>query len=95
MKKPRSWLNAILDARDFPGEILTGVPVVEIKGESAAVICNHRGVIGYQETEIQVATTLGPVTVQGCGLQIFRMNRERIEIQGVVTVVRLREEEAC
>ena len=95
MKKPRSWLTGLLGAADFPAEILTGVPVVEIKGETGAVICNHRGVIGYEETVIRVATALGPVTVTGTELVIFRMNRERIEIRGTITGVMLWGNGAC
>ncbi len=79
----------ILSCADYPGEILTGVPVVELKGVSEAVILNHRGVIAYGDGEVRIASALGPVTVAGTGLQIRRMNRERIVLNGVIRRVEI------
>lgn len=91
MKKARRVAQTILSAADFPGEILTGVPVVEIKGDGEAVIQNHRGVIAYEERRVQVASALGPVTIRGQALTIFRMNRERIVLHGTVRQVEVGE----
>lgn len=79
----------ILTRADFPGEIITGVPVVELKGCSEAVVLNHRGVIAYDEAEVRIASALGPVLVVGTGLQIRRMNRERIVLNGTILRVEL------
>ncbi|MBR6377001.1 MAG: YabP/YqfC family sporulation protein [Oscillospiraceae bacterium] len=91
MGKTRSLAQSVLNAADFPGEILTGVPVVEIKGGAEAVILGHRGVMAYDGNRIRIATALGPVLVTGDGLRIFRMNRERIVVQGSVRRVELEE----
>ena len=85
----RTVAQRILTFADFPGEILTGVPVVELKGGSEAVVLNHRGVIAYDENEIRIASALGPVTVAGSGLRIRRMNRERIVLNGTSRRVEL------
>lgn len=89
MKQARTAAQRILSCADFPGEILTGVPVVELKGVSEAVILNHRGVIAYDEAEIRVASALGPVLVIGTDLRIRRMNRERIVLVGTIRRVEL------
>ena len=91
MKEARSKAQGILAAADFPGEILTGVPVVEIKGTSEAVVICHRGVIGYEPEELRIASSLGPIRIRGAGLTIFRMNRERIVLHGKVCSVELGE----
>lgn len=89
MKQARTAAQRILSCADFPGEILTGVPVVELKGVSEAVILNHRGVIAYDEAEIRIASALGPVLVIGTDLRIRRMNRERIVLVGTIRRVEL------
>ncbi|MBQ1371778.1 MAG: YabP/YqfC family sporulation protein [Oscillospiraceae bacterium] len=82
MKRSRIAAQAFLSSADFPGEILTGVPVVELKGSSEAVIISHRGIIAYDPAEIRVATAIGALAVYGEGLTIFRMNRERLTLHG-------------
>lgn len=89
MKHARTAAQRILNCVDYPGEVLTGVPVVELKGASEAVILNHRGVIAYDETEVRIASALGPVVVIGTGLRIRRMNRERIVLNGKICRVEL------
>ncbi len=85
----RTAAQRILTCADFPGEILTGVPVVELKGGSEAVVLNHRGVIAYDEKEVRIASALGPVSVVGAELRIRRMNRERIVLNGKIRRVEL------
>lgn len=89
LKNTRSVAQKILNCADFPGEILTGVPVVELKGNAEAVVLNHRGVIAYDAESVRIASALGPVTVLGTNLQIRRMNRERIVLNGTIRRVEL------
>lgn len=84
MKNARNLAQKLLAAADFPGEILTGVPVVEIKGDSEAVVISHRGVISYDESSVRIASALGELWIEGDGLTVFRMNRERIVLHGSV-----------
>ena len=89
LKRVRIVAQRILSCADFPGEIITGVPVVELKGGSEAVVLNHRGVVSYDDQEVRVASALGPVSVIGAGLRIRRMNRERIVLYGTIHRVEL------
>ena len=89
MKNGRNTAQRVLTNLDFPGEILTGVPVVEIKGRAEAVVINHRGVIGYEENAVLISSSVGAVKVIGTGLHIFRMNRERIQLHGTICRVEI------
>ena len=91
MKRGRTIVQSLLAGADFPGEILTGVPVIEIRGCSEIVIICHRGVMEYHTERVQIATTIGPVLVQGEELRIHRMNRERIVLHGKVCDVKVGE----
>lgn len=92
MKQARSAAQRILAAADYPGEILTGVPVVELKGSAEAVVLNHRGVLAYDPAELRIASALGPVVIRGAELTIRRMNRERIVLLGKIRQVELETE---
>ena len=89
MKHVSSAAQELLYRADFPAEILTGIPVIEIKGRSEVVILSHRGILSYGETEIRVASKLGTITISGDSLRVHRMNRERIVLHGSVSLVRI------
>ena len=95
MQEKRQRLQTVLNAGDFPGEILTGVPVIEVHGSSEAVIIRHRGILSYEPEQIRVGSALGPVLVTGSDLKVFRMNRERIVLHGRICSVCLEEEASC
>lgn len=87
MKQRRNLAQTILSSADFPGEVLTGVPVLELKGSAEAVVLSHRGVIAYDTAVIRVATSIGALTVRGENMTIFQMNRERIVLHGKILQV--------
>ncbi len=89
MSKTRSIAQSLLNRADYPGEILTGVPVIEIKGVSETVILQHSGIIAYQRDAVKIASKLGVVVVSGENLEIFRMNRERIILHGTISRVEI------
>ena len=95
MGNRKTWFQSILSAADFPGEILTGVPVIEIKGEAEAVVIHHRGILRYDDEEVCISSAIGPVSVRGAKLKIVRMNRERLILRGRIISVRIGEGSAC
>lgn len=95
MKHSRRLFQELLSAADFPAELLTGVPVIEIKGDTDAVVIRHRGILSYGSDSVQIASSLGRITVRGRELVIYRMNRERIEIKGAVLAVCFGEDAGC
>ena len=91
MQAFRSRIQRLLGSADYPGEVLTGVPVVEIKGDTEASVLNHRGVLAYDPQAVRIATAIGQITLTGCGLRVFRMNRERIVLHGKISCVQIGE----
>ena len=95
MRSLRRRVQEILNAADFPAEIFTGVPVVEVHGDTEALVIGHRGIVSYAPDRVVSASALGPVTVSGTALTVYRMNRERILLHGRVTAVTVGEGEPC
>ncbi len=73
----------------IPPEILSGLPVIEVIGDSAVMIEQHRGITAYAEEEICVGVNFGTVCIHGTKLTVHVMNRERIMIYGAIESVRL------
>lgn len=73
----------------IPPEILSGLPVIELTGDSAIMIEQHRGITAYSEEEICVGVNFGTVCVHGSKLMVHVMNRDRIIIYGVIEAVQL------
>ena len=92
MDKKHGRLTAVARRLDLPTEALIGDPCVELKGSGELCVLRHRGVVGYDTQCIRVATALGLLAVEGEGLCIARMNRERIVIFGRIRAVRWGEE---
>jgi sporulation protein YqfC len=87
MQGIRQIAQNILSAADFPTEILYGIPIIEIHGNQETIIIHHKGVLSYDESEIDVSTEIGTLHVCGSELFIFQMNRERIVIHGRINSV--------
>ena len=84
-------LRSVYPTITYPvhASILTGVPVIELKGQSEAVILRHRGIVAFQNDAVRIASSVGVLVVFGSDLTIFRMNRERIILHGRISRVEI------
>ena len=83
-------LDFVRNASDrfgLPPEILTGLPVTEITGDSAVMIEQHRGILAYCDTAVRIGVNLGAITVSGENLTIRVMNREKIILCGRIRTI--------
>lgn len=78
-----------MEAVDLQTEPIAGKTLVEILGDNSVLIENHQGVIGYSCECVQVQTKMGRITVQGCGLQLNKLSRDQLFIQGEILCVKL------
>ena len=85
----RSWLQKLADSADLTGEILPGVPILEIAGDNRVLIEKHEGVLQYSKEEIGVRVNYGMVIIRGCNLELMKMTKEQLVITGQVDCVEL------
>lgn len=62
--------------------LLFGLPVIEIKGDSSAVIEEHRGIGAYSEEQIVILHRKGRIVISGSELSLRSMSREQIVVTG-------------
>ncbi len=67
---------------DLPGEVLADLPRVEIVGAQRVVVENHKGLLGYTETEIRVAGRRLGLVIRGDGLRLETMTAQELSITG-------------
>lgn len=70
-------------------EELPGQSIIEISGGCRVLIEGHGGVKAYSREKIVINTKNGMVCLCGCGMEIIRMTRERMVIQGRIDSINL------
>lgn len=76
--------NEILNAIDFPREVLLNLPKITLIGKTYATIENHKGIIEYIPERIRINTTIGVVRILGKNMIINSIMAEIITISGEI-----------
>ena len=93
MGRGRKFLEQLTLDTDLGAEAVPGQPIVEISGERRVLIENHFGVKAYSRENIVVNVKYGWVCVCGYGLELKRMTKEQLVIQGKIKGVTLQRRE--
>lgn len=89
MTKGKELWHRLIREGDIYAEPLPGVPIIELAGDRRVLIENHFGVREYSRERIGVKVKFGLVVVCGQGLELSRMTRQVLVIQGNVETVTL------
>lgn len=88
-KKPKkeTLLEKTAEVFDLPGDLVAGLPRVEITGRRELRMENHKGILAYGSEEIHISGGRLILKVRGKGLELRSMNSSELlitgEIQGV------------
>ena len=82
------WIERLSDGLDLTGEV-NADSLVELAGDRRVLIEHHRGICRYQKDCICVLVSFGKVRIEGCGLEIAKMNRDQLVICGKIRTVTL------
>jgi len=74
----------LADNPKLTAEPLPGVPIVELAGDRRVLIENHQGVRGYSSSCILVKVPFGCIQICGSCLELAKMTREQLVIQGKI-----------
>ena len=84
-----SLMEKTAEAFDLPGDVVAGLPRVELLGDRQLRMENHRGILAYGEEEIHVSGGKLIVKVRGRGLALRAMNASELLITGEIAGVDL------
>ena len=89
MAQSSLWVQRMADKADLHGEVLPGVPVVELAGDRRILIERHRGVSEYSGERICVRLSYGLLCISGCGMALTRMTKNQLIISGCINEIRI------
>lgn len=76
-------------ALDLPGDVVAGLPRLELIGDGELRMESHRGILSYGPEEIHISGGKLMVMVKGSGLELRAMNPTELLITGRIAAVEL------
>ena len=74
---------------NLPGDVVAGLPRIELTGNRELRMENHKGILAYGTEEIHVSGGKLVVKVRGDGLELRAMNASELLITGTILGVEL------
>ena len=85
----KKMLRAITENAGLHGEVVSGVPLLEISGNDRVLIENFVSVASYTETFIQIYVLFGMYEISGSHLMISYITKDQLVICGNISTVSL------
>ena len=82
-------LERTAEALELPGDVVAGLPRIELTGDRELRMENHRGILAYGSREIQISGGRLVVKVRGENLELRAMNAGELLITGAIRGVDL------
>ena len=82
-------LEKTAQALDLPGDVVAGLPRLELTGSRELRMENHRGILAYGNEEIHISGGKLVVKVRGAGLELKAMNASQLFITGEIAGIDL------
>lgn len=82
MGRIKRWIGTLSKKLDLPQDVTVGLPCILMTGFCECTMDSHRGILEYSDTKITAALSGGSVAVEGTGLEIRLMHRDRLTITG-------------
>lgn len=77
------------EALDLPGDVLAGLPRMELIGSGEFWMEGHRGILSYGEEEIHISGGKIVVCLRGKSLELRAMNANSLCITGLISGLEL------
>ena len=88
-RKKESVLERTAQVFDLPGDLVAGLPRMELVGDRELRMENHRGILAYGSEELHISGGKLILKVRGEGLELRSMNAGELLITGQIRAVEL------
>jgi len=89
MERKESVMEKTSEILDLPGDVVAGLPRMELVGDRELRMENHKGILSYGEDEIHVSGGKLVVRIKGENLELRSMNALELLITGHITSLEL------
>ena len=86
-KRREGVLSSVAELFDLPGDVVAGLPHLEMVGSRQLYLEHHTGILAYSEEQIDANTTAGVLRVRGQRLTLLAMTGEELRIGGRIDAV--------
>lgn len=83
-RKKEGILEKTAEVFDLPGDLVAGLPRMELVGNRELRMENHRGILAYGTEEIHISGGKLILKVRGEGLELRSMNAGELLITGLI-----------
>lgn len=77
----------IIDLFELPKDILMGIPILSLKGNLEITIENHKGILTYSDTELEIRAKDSKIIIVGTNMNISQYSKDSITINGKISEV--------
>lgn len=88
-RKKEGILERTAEVFDLPGDVVAGLPRIELTGNRELRMENHKGILAYGSEEIHVSGGRLVLKVRGTDLELKAMNASELLITGTILGVDL------
>ena len=86
-RRENSVLTHVAELFDLPADVIAGLPHLEMIGGRQLFLEQHKGLLAYSDTAIDINTGTLVVRVRGTGLQLLAMTAEELRVGGTIEAV--------
>ena len=87
--KKEGLLERTAEVFDLPGDVVAGLPRIELTGSRELRMENHKGILAYGSDEIHISGGKMVVKVRGTDLELKAMNASQLLITGDIAAIEL------
>ena len=86
-RRENGVLTHVAELFDVPADVIAGLPHLEMIGGRQLFLEQHKGLLAYSDTAIDINTGTLVVRVRGTGLQLLAMTAEELRVGGTIEAV--------
>lgn len=86
-RRENGVLTHVAELFDLPADVIAGLPHLEMIGGRQLFLEQHKGLLAYSDTAIDINTGTLVVRVRGTSLQLLAMTAEELRVGGTIEAV--------
>ena len=86
-RKENRVLDGVAELFDLPGDVVAGLPHLEMMGSRQLYLEHHSGILSYEQNTIDINTPAGVLRISGENLTLLAMTAEAVRVGGSLRAV--------
>ena len=86
-EKCQPFRERVLQASQLPRDVVMGLPVLYVLGQSELHLENYRGILEYTEEMVRILIKGGQIKVTGQRLQVVYYTNDEMKISGQIKAI--------